>query len=181
MNLTDLRKRLPVKHHEVVVDIQVMFANDMQVVLIYQGVIGQDGPCDRILNSHYPLIGGFVQKMVYYGIESHALNQFYGLVVIFYGHLMVVRPLDPLYRNALFHCFSVVIVNFTLSSIRENYIIFILSAGAHCARVYSKKKSRFSRDFSTYIVYNILQQSRPSLKKEVKIETVPEIIACHFS
>jgi hypothetical protein len=56
-----------------------------------------------------------------------------------------------------------------------------LPSGLPPVQVCSKKKSRFSRDFSTYIVYNILQQSRTSLKKEVKIEPVPEIIACHFA
>ncbi len=32
-----------------------------------------------------------------------------------------------------------------------------------------------------YFSFNILQQSRTSLKKEVKIKTVKEILLCHFA
>jgi len=44
-----------------------------------------------------------------------------------------------------------------------------------------KQKSLAFARLPYYIfVFNILQQSRASLKKEVKIKTVPEILSCHY-
>jgi hypothetical protein len=44
-----------------------------------------------------------------------------------------------------------------------------------------KKKAPFFTGLVLLLFYNYLQQSLTSLEKEVKIETVPEIIICHFA
>jgi hypothetical protein len=64
---------------------------------------------------------------------------------------VMVRPPNSLYCDSFF----------------QNWISFI-------------KKVPYVTGLHFIWLYHILQQSRSPHKKEVKIETVPEICACHF-
>lgn len=46
---------------------------------------------------------------------------------------------------------------------------------------FEQKKAPFATGLQLFIFFRyILQQSHPSFKKEVKIETIKEILLCHF-
>lgn len=45
----------------------------------------------------------------------------------------------------------------------------------------NKKKPHFTWDFNCWYIFNMLQQSRTSLKKEVKKESVKKILINHGS
>lgn len=81
------------------VNVQIMFANNVQFVLTYQIVVWNDAAGNGVFDGHYPFVRRAVQQMVDHFIKRKALDQFNILAKEFFGHLMVVASLDSLYGD----------------------------------------------------------------------------------
>jgi hypothetical protein len=134
-----------------VVNIQIMLPDDMQIVLVYQGIIGYNGTGNGIFNGHHPLVCPPLEQLIYQLVKSKAFHQSSVITKILANHLMVVRTPDSLY--GYFECQRL--------------------------RFISKKSPVRYGTLFYFIVSNILKLSRTPLSKEVKVKPVPEIIACH--
>jgi hypothetical protein len=132
-------------------DIQVVFPDDMQVILIDQCIIGNDGSGNGILYRHDPLIGFSFQQLVNQAMKGEAFYQFDVLPKIFPCYLMMVRTSYSLYGDSLYH-----------------------------AALFIKKKVPLFTGLVFLCFHNYLQQPRASLIKEVKIKAIPESCATHF-
>ena len=100
--LPDISQILTGQGHQVVVNIQIMFPNDVQLVFTNQGVIGDNGAGNGVFNGHHPFVCFSIQQGIDQGVERKAFHQLDFPLKILRSDLVVVGSPDPLYGNSQF-------------------------------------------------------------------------------
>ena len=80
-------------------DAQIMLSNNMNVIMVYKIVIGDNGPCDGVLNGHNALVRSTYHQIVDNSIKRAALEQLNVISKKIDGNLMVVRSFYSLYGD----------------------------------------------------------------------------------
>ena len=71
----------------------------MNIVMVDQIVIRNNGTSDRVFDGHDSFIGSTYDQTVDYGIKRAALEQFNVLSKKIFGNLVMVRTFYSLYGN----------------------------------------------------------------------------------